>query len=74
MGDGIAQVFFQLAPFLGIAVQVGGIEMIAPAPTILGGIERQVGIAISASLVTPSSGAMAMPTEAPIITRLPSIA
>jgi hypothetical protein len=45
MGERIAQVFFELAAFLGIAVQVGGIEVIAPAPAILGGIERQVGVA-----------------------------
>ena len=45
MRQGIAQVFFQLAPFLGIAVQIGRIEMEPPAPGILGRIQRQIGIA-----------------------------
>ena len=45
MGQGVAQVMLELAPLLGIAVEVGIVEVIATAPAILGGIERKVGVA-----------------------------
>jgi len=45
MRQRIAQVLFQQAAFLGIAVEVGGIEMMPSAPAVLGGIERKVGVA-----------------------------
>ena len=38
-------VCFGHAAFLGIAVQVGSIKVVAPAPAILGGIECKVGVA-----------------------------
>jgi hypothetical protein len=43
--QGFAQVLLKLAALFGVAVQIGGIEMVTAAPAILGGIERQVGIA-----------------------------
>ena len=36
---------FELAACLGIAVEIGGVEMVSAAPPILGGIERKVRVA-----------------------------
>ena len=41
----IAQVLIKLPAFLGVAVQIFGVEMVPPASTILGGVKRQIGVA-----------------------------
>ena len=40
----VAQILLQLAALFGIAMQIGGIEMVPPAPAIFGGVKRQIGV------------------------------
>ena len=44
-GERAPQVLLKLAPFLGIAVQIGRIEMVTPASAVLRCVKRQIGIA-----------------------------